>query len=245
MKGFGAWKFALLDKLSADRRLSATDFRVGYRLLHYMDAATGDCFPMQETIIAETGLSERTVRNAITSLCACGWLWIERTGSRKRGRPKNHYRFAGRDYRQPDAAKADATTGIPARMYRQSDAGTSLIEHFGKGNTEKEEARKHATTERGTRIPENFSPDIAVALSEGMSSQEARRSAANFVDYWKGRPGAAGRKLDWAATWRIWARNDAAKAAGRKGSDRRDIAAQFKEDARQTHEREQNGRIDR
>ncbi len=197
MKKFASWKLDLLDHMSVDSRLSATDFRVAYRVLHYTDAATGDCFPMQETIIADTGLSERTVRNALTSLSSCGWLRIERTGSRKRGRPKNHYRFAGFDYRHADAAELDATTGIPARMYRQSGAGASLVEHVGSKNTlDKGKARKHATPERGTRIPENFSPDLSVATAEGMTPEEARRSALNFVDYWKNKPGAAARKFD-------------------------------------------------
>lgn len=221
MRSFAAWKFDLLDQMSVDSRLSPTDFRVGYRLLHYMDAATGDCFPAQQTIIADTGLGERAVRYALTSLCACGWLEIERTGSRKRGRAQNHYRFPGRDYRHDDAGKEASTTGTPARDYRHPIADASPnSEHVEFMNTDRREARKCTTTpERGTRLPENFSPDHSVALAEGMTAEEAQRSALNFLDYWKSKPGAAGRKLDWAATWRVWARKDAAKAE-RNGPDR-------------------------
>ncbi|WP_106795300.1 helix-turn-helix domain-containing protein [Rhizobium sp. H4] len=245
MKKFAAWKLDLLDRMSADPRLSPTDFRVAFRLLHYMDAATGDCFPAQQTIIADTGLGERAVRYALTSLCACGWLKIERTGSRRRGRAQNHYCFPGRDYRHADAGKEAATTGTPARDYRHPIAGASLVEHVGVENTEKREARRRTTApERGTRLPENFSPDRSVALAEGMTVEEAQRSALNFLDYWKAKPGAAGRKLDWGAAWRIWARKDAADGK-RKGTDRRQrpphIAEQAFEEARQAHEREQQG----
>ncbi|WP_049733866.1 helix-turn-helix domain-containing protein [Rhizobium ecuadorense] len=242
MRNFAAWKLDLLDRMSVDGRLSPSDFRVAFRLLHYMDAVTGACFPAQQTIIADTGLGERAVRYALTSLCACGWLKIERSGSRKRGRAQNHYCFPGRDYRHADAGKQTSTTGTPAREYRHPIAGASLIEHFEEENTDKTEARKRVAHERGTRIPENFSPDISIALAEGMTTEGARRSALNFVDYWKNRPGAGGRKLDWEATWRIWARKDAADA-NRKGTDRRQgpahIAEQALEEARRAHEREQ------
>lgn len=33
-----------------------------------------------------------------------------------------------------------------------------------------------------------------------------------FVDYWRGRAGAAGRKSDWLATWRNWCRSDAERS---------------------------------
>jgi hypothetical protein len=29
-----------------------------------------------------------------------------------------------------------------------------------------------------------------------------------FCDYWRGIPGAKGRKLDWVATWRNWMRRE-------------------------------------
>lgn len=254
---FAAWKFDLLDRMSIDRRLSAIDFRVAYCLLSYMDAATGDCFPMQETIIAETGACERAVRDALANLRACGWLSIERIGSRKRGRAQNHYRFPGRDYRHACAAtgrdyrhagagKKGATTGVPARKYRQLHADASPIEQFEYRNTlDKEGAHARTTArERGTRIPENFSPDLSVAMAAGMSLQQAELSALNFLDFWKSKPGAAGRKLDWAATWRMWARNDAAKAQ-RNGPDRQKkphIAEQALEALREAYQREHQGK---
>ncbi|WP_259462527.1 hypothetical protein [Corynebacterium diphtheriae] len=40
-----------------------------------------------------------------------------------------------------------------------------------------------------------------------------------FVDYWRGVPGARGRKRDWNATWRNWIRK-AGKQSSRYGSDR-------------------------
>jgi hypothetical protein len=34
-----------------------------------------------------------------------------------------------------------------------------------------------------------------------------------FCDYWKGRPGAGGLKLDWDATFRNWIRNEVSRTS--------------------------------
>jgi hypothetical protein len=37
-----------------------------------------------------------------------------------------------------------------------------------------------------------------------------------FRDYWRAKPGAGGRKLDWDATWRNWCRNAEDRAPQRR-----------------------------
>lgn len=59
---------------------------------------------------------------------------------------------------------------------------------------------------RATRIPDDFVPDLAVAMAEGFTWPEAEREAAKFVDYFRGAPGQRGVKADWPATWRNWCR---------------------------------------
>jgi|GEM_PF-5887858 len=226
MRNFAAWKLSLLDRMSVDSRLSPTDFRVAYRLLHYMDAATGDCFPKQETIAVDLGVTDRTVRNALANLRACDWLKIKERPLAKRRGKSNFYRFqdATTGIRVPvnDTSAGNripvfhASTGNSAQDFRKSDSGASNIEHVEKNTLDKGETRERAAPERGTRIPENFSPDLSVSLAEGMTAEEAQRSALNFLDYWKSTAGAAGRKLDWNATWRLWARKDAAQAKRRQ-----------------------------
>jgi hypothetical protein len=74
-------------------------------------------------------------------------------------------------------------------------------------NTRKEiEARK-----RATRLPSDWSPspeDHAFAKALGFSDQQIKFHADKFRDFWKGKPGAGGTKLDWAATWRNWMRTE-------------------------------------
>jgi hypothetical protein len=40
------------------------------------------------------------------------------------------------------------------------------------------------------------------------SDLDLDRAAASFADYWHGKAGKDGRKVDWAATWRNWVRNE-------------------------------------
>ncbi len=69
---------------------------------------------------------------------------------------------------------------------------------------------------RGSRIPEDFEPDLSVAVALGLSEQEAVNERAKFRDYWTSKPGAAGRKSDWPATWRNWCRSALERRMARK-----------------------------
>lgn len=68
---------------------------------------------------------------------------------------------------------------------------------------------------RGERIPDAWVPDLNAAAVEGLSRPEAEREAARFRDYWRGKPGSAGLKADWPATWRNWCRKAADDRRGR------------------------------
>lgn len=71
---------------------------------------------------------------------------------------------------------------------------------------EKEEPNG-SSKKRGSRIPDDFVPDLAWAEGEGLSASQAKIEAAKFRDYWTAKSGAAATKLDWPATWRLWVRN--------------------------------------
>lgn len=61
---------------------------------------------------------------------------------------------------------------------------------------------------RGARIPDGWQPDQALADWTRANAPAAATSleVERFRDYWTAQPGAKGRKTDWAATWRNWAR---------------------------------------
>lgn len=76
---------------------------------------------------------------------------------------------------------------------------------------------KSKASATGTRLPADWRPtdaDIEYCKTE---RPDLRPSlvATNFYDYWIAKAGAAGRKLDWSATWRTWVRKESAATAGR------------------------------
>lgn len=79
-------------------------------------------------------------------------------------------------------------------------------------------ARENAKTPetKGSRLPPDWAlpddwladaGDIAFKAKTPITEQEIRNEADKFRDYWHGKPGAAGRKLDWRGTWRNWVRS--------------------------------------
>ncbi|WEX87185.1 helix-turn-helix domain-containing protein [Sinorhizobium garamanticum] len=212
MRGFAAWKLDLLDRMSVDRRLSGTDFRVAYRLLSYMDAATGDCFPKQETIATDLGVTDRTIRKALANLRACDWLRVEERPLPKGRGKSNLYHFGdattGSTVPVNDTNTGneipvnDATIGNSAQDFRNKISGASNKEHVEK-NTLNRESAKRAPRARAVPLPDNFLPDMRVALAAGLDRAEAERQTAIFLDYYraKGKP-----MRDWNAAWRNWIR---------------------------------------
>ena len=61
---------------------------------------------------------------------------------------------------------------------------------------------------RGARIPDGWQPDQALADWTRANAPAAANAleVERFRDYWAAQPGTKGRKADWAATWRNWAR---------------------------------------
>jgi gp64 len=69
---------------------------------------------------------------------------------------------------------------------------------------------------RGTRLPDGWQPDQALADWTRANAPAAANGleVERFRDYWAAQPGAKGRKADWAATWRNWARRCQEQAHG-------------------------------
>ena len=65
-----------------------------------------------------------------------------------------------------------------------------------------------ARSSRGTRLPDGWQPDQALADWTRANAPDAANALEvdRFRDYWTAQPGEKGRKADWAATWRNWAR---------------------------------------
>lgn len=65
---------------------------------------------------------------------------------------------------------------------------------------------------RASRLPKPF--ELPQEWSDWANQErpdlDPAQVAAKFADYWHGKPGKAGTKLDWLATWRNWVRDEKA-----------------------------------
>ena len=65
-------------------------------------------------------------------------------------------------------------------------------------------------------MPDGWQPDQALAdwTRDNAPAAANALEVERFRDYWTAQPGAKGRKTDWAATWRNWARRCQEQAHG-------------------------------
>lgn len=122
----------------------------------------------------------------------------------------------------------DVTSASRAGASR-AEPETTLSEETQKQESKKASKSTTPAASRGTRLPADFVPDIAAAVSEGLPLVEAEREAEKFRDWWLAAPGSKGLKANWPATWRTWFRKrieerSAKTGPPRKGPSFRDIA---------------------
>lgn len=111
--------------------------------------------------------------------------------------------------------------GNAQQRLTRADPSLSTLEIAGKEESKKDTSP--AARSRGERIPAGFIPDIEWAGTQGLPAHEAAVEANQFLDYWRGKPGKDGLKLDWPGTWRMWVRN-AIKRRGRSPPGKRTIS---------------------
>ena len=114
------------------------------------------------------------------------------TGNREQGTGK-HTLF-GPSHETEPAESASAETQTVAADAAPATANTSKPSKASKA--------------RGARLPDGWQPDQALADWTRANAPAAANAleVERFRDYWTAQPGAKGRKTDWAATWRNWAR---------------------------------------
>lgn len=108
--------------------------------------------------------------------------------------------------------KTSGKLGGLAKSLKSNDQALAnakqTLKHSQKPDTIKvKETLNSVSQKRGSRLPDDFNPDLEFAMSEGLTAFQAEREAAQFRDYWIQQAGQKGVKLDWPATWRTWVRN--------------------------------------
>lgn len=118
-------------------------------------------------------------------------------------------------------ARASIAKRYQAVEQTKNDRSTVELRSYNDRNTNQDqeqdqEERKGfsapARSKKGTRLPDDWQPSsdlIAKATELGLSASQFDREVEKFRDYWLGRAGSAGVKLDWEATARNWMRSAA------------------------------------
>ena len=97
------------------------------------------------------------------------------------------------------------------------EPSTYVERRASSADAEEPTPQKRTSEKRGTRLPDDWepSPDLIDWTRRECPEIDIRETLDGFRDYWKSAPGAKGRKADWDATWRNWARKNASDARQR------------------------------
>lgn len=131
-----------------------------------------------------------------------GWKVVNHGKYREKARKKDfdaQRTETGADAARKAKERAESTPSrdVPTCPAMSRDVPLSESE----AETVKSKRRK---TTNGTRIPEDFKPDLAYATNL-LPDIDAEMEAQAFTDYWRSRVKDA-TKADWSATWRTWVR---------------------------------------
>lgn len=158
--------------------------------------------------------------------------------------PEDFHSYAAWSDRKPEPKPAKPP-GLPQSYPSPTPTGSQRKEEGGRREEVDEEEleepssastapRKRGADDRGRRLPGDWAPDDDLkALAVGLGL-DVDRVLAEFRDYWRGVPGAKGRKLDWPATFRNRCRELAERRGGRQppGGGKSPTVAQAMDDYR-------------
>ena len=215
-------------------------------LLVVLEDSRGDygILPTQKTLAARTGMSVRVVKRWLAALRDKGYLTtrqeIRRDADGGFHGSTTHYFI---DYA---ALSADA----PAEPAQDDEppAGTYYVPDFSAATlpvaptAEPKPAKKPAPGgPRATRLPADWAPDPdLVAWTRANAPAAANNTEVErFRDYWAAKAGADGRKVDWRATWRNWARKAQEQAARPAYRNQSQIMADVRHQAAESTARRQ------
>jgi hypothetical protein len=87
---------------------------------------------------------------------------------------------------------------------RKQDALKTPVHQDTNTSSLRSDVAAQAPRKRAHRMPDDFSPDLDFAVSEGLTLSQAKAEADAMRDWSRSSPNGA--KLDWPATWRGWVR---------------------------------------
>lgn len=111
-------------------------------------------------------------------------------------------------------------SGIDTPREGASQAPPKPLRSQEQEQEQEQESSSRSPAARGTRLPIDELPkDWRTFCQSERPDLDPDSVFARFADYWRGQPGAKGRKSDWLATWRNWVRDERARPRAVAGSD--------------------------
>lgn len=212
--------FAIIPTWVLDADVSAQAIRLYCILRRYADA-TGYSFPSRARLAERLHVKDvQTVDRALKELVGLGAVVV--VPRYEDGRQiTSGYRLVS----VPQVGRGTSATPEGHSWDKGRGTDTPRNEsHSTISTTAAQPPRTQQQDKRGTRLPADWSPDpslVDYAVAQGFTRSQVDRIGLDFRDYWTAKPGQGGIKLDWAATWRMWVRNE----AERKGVKPRTQAA--------------------
>lgn len=159
---------------------------------------TGDADAFEAALV-EAGFIERSG----DELHVCGWaeknasLLAAWENGAKGGRPRKQKQ------------NPNETHGLPSENPVETQAKPTQNREE-KSREDKNYPSLRSGEQRASRLPTDWAlPEPWREWAEHERPElDLTRTAAAFADYWHGKAGKDGRKVDWAATWRNWVRNE-------------------------------------
>jgi hypothetical protein len=192
----------------------------------------GKCWPSQELLADECGVSVRALAHHLKALEADGFITRSTKHLGRGNGSRTAYVLNLEQLKNAPAEIAGANnapaknvecTGSWRHVTNRQEPSVSIeakasIEREPKisAPSKPEPSEKQNRSSRGTSLPDDWLlPDewahdarsIAFKAKQPTSDDEIENEADKFRDYWTAKPGAAGRKLDWRGTWRNWFRS--------------------------------------
>lgn len=200
----------------------------------------GLCFPSVPTLVRKCGMSERGLQNQLERLESA--KHIER---HFRQGKSTYYTVNPRTACAPQDMRPASDAPTPARgappppqdvhPTPAPGAPITIRDPSVEPSSNRQSARKRASTPTATRLPADFVLSPARRTVAVVERLDAERTFAKFCDYWRAKSGAGARKHDWDATWRNWCRTEADKGGKTVATARRKTADELEAEERGQH----------
>lgn len=174
----------------------------------------GRCWPSQERLSGECGISIRALSDHLKALEEDRFITrnTQHLGQGNGSRTIYQLHVSALEIAPEEFAPAETA---PANSVACTGS-TPLVTNHHQPSPSSDEPRKREPN--GSRLPADWQlPDawrreacaVAIKAKSPITDEEAENEADKFRDYWCAQPGVKGRKLDWLGTWRNWIRRAA------------------------------------